>query len=397
MKKVLSLILVAVMLLGLCACANAPATDTEQTTTVATEPQIDATATDADKAKLDSLYAGREIRYGEMHAHADTGGKSDGKVTLPEWKEHMQENGVDFATIVDHRQTIHMRLEDWDSTKFIGGSEAATTLLGRPEGKNYLHYNMLFATVEEFETVLNLYPLEFQYFGDFFPYPNWTDEKLNQFSRDIYANGGLFVHVHPQVNDNYIVSDDPLDYFFGDVMGFEVLTGYHAKDMKTESNLKQYDTWVKLLNLGKRAYATCGSDAHGSLVDVVACLGTIYAENTEAKTLLDYIRAGDFVAGPAGIQMCVGDAQMGGEGSFAGHRLVLSAGAIHKATYNAEHAYRVDLYDDKGLVFSEEISGQELAYFAIDADANAKYYHANVYDVTADKIVAVGNPIWNAQ
>jgi len=392
MKKVLLLFLAAVMLLSLCACANEVS---PEQTTAETAPPVDATATDADIAKLDSLYEGREIRYGEMHAHANTGGKSDGKITLPEWKFHMQINVYDFATIVDHRQTIHMSLEDWDNTKFIGGSEAATTLTNRPEGKNYLHYNMLFATLEEFETLLKTYPLKFQYFGDFFPYPNWNTEEFHQLSRDIYANGGLMVHVHPQANDTYMVSDDPLDYFFGDVMGFEVLTGYHAKDMKTESNLKQYDTWVKLLNLGKRAYATCGSDCHGTLADVVACLGTIYAEDTEAKTLLEYMRAGDFVAGPAGIRLSVGDGKMGDEVSFAGNRLVVAAGEVHYQTYKEDHSYRVDVYDDQGLVFSREISGKEVAYFAIDANPNAKYYRADVYDVTDEKIIAIGNPIWN--
>lgn len=392
MKKVMLLFLAAAMLLSLCACANEVS---PEQTTAETAPPVDATATDADIAKLDSLYEGREIRYGEMHAHANTGGKSDGKITLPEWKFHMQINVFDFATIVDHRQTIHMSLEDWDNTKFIGGSEAATTLTNRPEGKNYLHYNMLFATLEEFETLLKTYPIKFQYFGDFFPYPNWNTEEFHQLSRDIYANGGLMVHVHPQASDTYMVSDDPLDYFFGDVMGFEVLTGYHAKDMKTESNLKQYDTWVKLLNLGKRAYATCGSDCHGTLDDVVPCLGTIYAENTEAKTLLEYMRAGDFSAGPAGIRLSVGDGKMGDEVSFAGNRLVVAAGEVHYQTYKEDHSYRVDVYDDQGLVFSREISGKEVAYFAIDANPNAKYYRADVYDVTDEKIIAIGNPIWN--
>jgi hypothetical protein len=393
MKKILSLILAAVMLLSLCACTQTGAP--EQTTTVATEPKVDATATDADIAKLDGLYEGRTARFGEMHAHADTGGTSDGKCTLDQWKAHMAENEIDFSTIVDHKQTIHMRLPEWDNTMFIGGSEAGGPVMGSSATNNKIHYNMLFATVEEFENLLNMYPIEFQYIGGHFGYPNWTEEKMNQLSNNIYECGGLFVHVHPQANDTYMVSDDPLDYFFGDVMGFEVLTGYHAADMKTESNLKQYDTWVKLLNLGKRAYATCGSDCHGTLADVVPCLGTIYAEDTEAKTLLEYMRAGDFSAGPAGIRLSVGDGKMGDEVSFAGNRLVVAAGEVHYQTYKEDHSYRVDVYDDQGLVFSREISGKEVAYFAIDANPDAKYYRANVFDVTDDKIIAVGNPIWN--
>lgn len=257
-----------------------------------------------------------------------------------------------------------------------------------------LHYNMLFATPEEFETLLNMYPVEFQYFGDHFKYPNWTVEKFHQFSKDVYACGGLFVHVHPYL-DGMMVSDDPLDYFFGDVMGLEVFRSYNFIDMNDEQNQKAYKLWTDLLALGKRVYATSGSDAHSSLNGVTTGLGTIYAENTEAKTLLNYIRSGNSVAGPAGIRMCVGDTQMGGEGSFAGQRLVLSAGEIHELTYLEGHTYRVDLYSDQGLVFSGDISGKEPVYFAMDADPAVKYYHANVYDVTDNVIVAVGNPIWN--
>lgn len=396
MKKLLSFILALIVVFSLCACANEPAP--EQTTTAATEPKIDATATDADKTKLDSLYAGRTLRYGEMHAHADTGGNSDGKFTLDQWKAHMAENQVDFATIVDHKQTLHMKLDAWDSTMFIGGSEAGGAVLDSPAESNKLHYNMLFATVEEFEAFLNMqkYLLKFNFAGSFFGYHDFNVERMHQLSNDVYANGGLFVHVHPYL-DGCMVSDDPLDYMFGDVMGLEVFRGYSLADMNSEENQKAYKLWTDLLALGKRVYATAGSDAHGTLNDVTVCLGTIYAEDTEAKTLLEYMRSGNCVAGPAGIRMCVGDTQMGGEGSFAGQRLVLTAGAVHSKTYNPTHTYRVDLYDDQGLVFSEEISGQELAYFAIDADPDAKYYHANVYDVTKECIVAVGNPIWNAQ
>lgn len=388
MKRIFVLILTALLLFSLCACGNTAPTEN-------TEPKVNATAQEADVAKLDSLYAGRELRYGEQHAHADTGGKSDGKVTLPEWKEKMAMNGVDFATIVDHKQTIHMRLPEWDSSFFIGGSEAGCEIGGVQAEHLTVHYNMLFSTVEEFETVLNMYPVEFQYFNGLFKYPKWNVETLSNLSRTIYKNGGLLVHVHP-CHDGYLSSQNPLDYFYGDVMGFEVFTGYHG-DMTYPDNMKQYEMWLKLLDLGKRAYATCGSDSHGSLKNMPVSLGTIYSEARDAKVYLNYVRSGDFTAGPAGVRMAVGDTRMGGETSFQGQRLVLSAGQIHTLTYNPEHTYRVDLYSDTGLVFSEEITGQDPQYFAVDADPAVKYYHANIYDVTDDKIIAVGNPIWNSE
>lgn len=388
MKKILTILLAAFLLLSLCACGNAPAEET-------TEPKPDVTATDADIAKLDSLYAGRELRYGEMHAHADTGGKSDGKVTLNQWKESMVASGVDFATIVDHKQTIHMRLPEWDNSVFIGGSEAGTDVSGVAAEHVQVHYNMLFSNVEAFEATLNTYPTQYQYYGGFFRYGSgmWSVEKLSDLSRTIYANGGLMVHVHP-CHEGYLSSQDPLDYFYGDVMGFEVFTGYHG-DMTYPDNMKQYEMWLTLLDLGKRAYATCGSDSHGNLKQMPVSLGTIYSEAKDAAVYLNYLRSGDFTAGPAGIRMAVGDTRMGGETSFAGNRLVLSAGQIHSLTYDPTHTYRVDLYSNADLVFSEEITGQDPQYFAVDADPTVKYYHANIYDVTDDKIIAIGNPTWN--
>jgi len=395
MKKMMALLSVAVMLVGLCACTNEP--ETVQTTTTA--PSVDATATDADIAKLDGLYAGRELYFGEMHSHADTGGNSDGKHTLDQWKAMMDRENLDFATIVDHDQLLHMTLDEWDNSMFIGGSEIGGTVKDSPSAKKKLHFNMLFSTVEEFENLLNMYPIELQYIpsGGLFDgsRDDWKVAELNELSNNIYEKGGLFVHVHPYLENYCLEAEDPLDYMFGDVMGLEVFRSYPDEDMNDEQNVKSYKLWTDLLALDKRVIATSGSDAHASLDGCRVCPGAIYSEEKNAELYLDYIRAGDVVAGPAGIRMTVGDTRMGGECSFAGQRLVLSTGAIHSYTYDATHTYRVDLYDDKGLVFSEEISGVDQEYFAIDADADAKFYRANVYDVTKQCIVAVGNPIWN--
>lgn len=390
MKKATLIFLAMVMLFALCACAANLVGEPSE------EPVINTTATDVDIAKLDSLYEGRQLRYGEMHSHADTGGNSDGKFTLDQWMSEMQDKGVDFAAIVDHKQTTHMRLPEWDHAKFLGGSEAGGYITDSPAKNRMMHYNMLFSTVEDFESLLNMpnYQLKFQFVGGTFKYPNWKVEEMNQLSRDIYDCGGLLVHVHPN-HKGYFESDDPQDYFFGDVMGYEVFTGYHG-DMTYEDNQKQYEYWTKLLALGKRAYATCGSDSHSNISNMPISLGTVYTAQKDAAEYLSCIRSGNLTAGPAGIRMCVGDTQMGGEGSFAGNRLVLAVDEIHKLTYKEDHTYRVDLYNDRGLVLSQEISGKEPTYLAIDADPEAKYYHANIYDVTSDRIVAVGNPIWNS-
>ena len=38
---------------------------------------------------------------------------------------------------------------------------------------------------------------------------------------------------------------------------------------------------------------------------------------------------------------------------------------------------------------------EALSFDATDADADSKFYRANVYDVTLNKIFAVGNLVWN--
>ncbi len=42
-----------------------------------------------DFSKLDKLYEGRRAYYGDYHDHGATGGTSDGKTTLEDWKDYM--------------------------------------------------------------------------------------------------------------------------------------------------------------------------------------------------------------------------------------------------------------------------------------------------------------------
>lgn len=387
MKRLFAFLLAALMLLSLWGCANN--TDAPETTT---EPALDITASQADIAKLDALYAGREAYHGELHDHANTGGTSDGKNTLREWKDEMALiKDMDFATIADHRQVLHMRLEEWDNSLFIGGTEASTFISDSKATQTRIHYNMLFADPEGLENVLNAFPVKYQYINDHFTYPSFLTEEMIQVIETIQENGGFFTHVHP-LGDNYMISDDPLDYVFVDGTGFEVLCGYYG-NMSAKDNQEAYEYWKQILAAGKRVYATSGSDSH-RLSNTVS-LTTIYSEKQDAKTYLDHVRAGDFTAGPAGIRMCIGDTKTGGSCSFAGQRLVISTGDFHSKEYDPTHTYRVDVYDEDELIFSQELAGEERAYFAIDADPASKLYRVEVYDVTEDYIFALGNPIWN--
>ena len=88
------------------------------------------------------------------------------------------------------------------------------------------------------------------------------------------------------------------------------------------------------------------------------------------------------------------NAVTGSAGDFAGKRVVIAVGDFHPLI-DREHAYRLDIYDETGLIASRDVGAEEMNYFAFDARSNAVYYRANVYDVTDDKILAVGNPVWN--
>ena len=388
MKKILVSLLVAVMLLSLCACGNA---DVAPETT--TEPVLDVTATDADIAQLEALYSGRQAYHGELHDHADTGGTSDGKNNIREWEEMMSITDMDFATFADHKQVLHMRLDEWDNSMFIGGTEAATNITDSKAEQKNLHYNMLFAEPEGLEVVLNTYIEKFMYINDHFSYPNFSTAQFAALGQCVMDNGGFFVHVHPK-GDKYLLSDDPLDYWFVDGMGLEVLCGYYG-NMNELNNQEAYTVWTELLKLGKRVYATSGSDSHR--LSKTVSLTTVYSEEKSAKAWLDHVRSGNFTAGPVGVRMCVGDTPMGSTGSFEGQRLVISLGDFQSKEYREDSWYSVRIYDENGLVCSQNVDLPNTCYVAMDADPAAKLYRVEVYDELEQYIVALGNPIWNEQ
>ena len=177
------------------------------------------------------------------------------------------------------------------------------------------------------------------------------------------------------------------------VGGFEVTNaGYGETD--SEANSTAYRIWVDLINSGRRIWATCGGDGH-SVLPYFRILTTLYAVEKKPEGYLDQMKVGDMTAGPAGIRIAVGNTATGGKGGFAGNRVVIAAGDFHPQAIKEDHVYRLDVYDETGLLFSQEISTTEMNYFALDARTDALYYRANIYDVTANRIFAVGNPVWN--
>ena len=413
LKRYISAILCVCLLLSLAACGgNSMPAETSKANYLAAQSDI---------ALLDKAYEDRVAYHGEMHDHANTGGTSDGQKDLAFWKLALDGFDMDFATIVDHQQALHMQLEDWDNTIFVGGSEAAAFPSDLQAATvRQMHFNMIFSKPEDLINTVTaydaLYPdtgfksqvfpedydgeyadqmagdWHFTYlYGDTAP----TKAQMAQLIEIIKENNGMFVHVHPK-SDGCIDSTDPLDYWFADYTGLEVFYGYRGYAPERPEVQRNYQLWKDLLALGKKVYATAGSDKHA--LPNTDALTTVYAAQKHADAFLDRFQAGDFVCGPVGIRMVIGDATMGGETEFAGQRVVFSVGDFHSSAYNRTQKYRVDLYDDQDLVFSQVLEDPaQTTCFAVDARADAAFYRVEIHNETTGLLHALGNPIWNVK
>ena len=417
LKKVFSFLLCLCLVASLAACGG------NTQSAEPTQPADPYAALAADIAALDKAYAGRVAYHGELHDHADTGGTSDGHRTLTSYKAGMDELGIDFATIVDHRQILHMELDQWDNRLFIGGSEAGAIIDGLEAAtERKAHINLLFANSQDFIDAVNAYdakvdnagfmgqdyPADYNIGEDaeklaggwhytplYYDYNRPDKEDLATLINTVREHGGMFVLVHPK-SPNYIVSDNPMDYWFADYCGLEVFYGFGGYAPSRSVTLKNYELWKTLLAMGKKIWCTAGSDKHAD--PNTDALTTVYSETQDAATYMTHIANGDLVCGPVGIRMVIGDAVMGGEISFAGQRLVFSVGDFHESAYVATHSYQVEVYSDKGLVFKQKLEDPtQLTYFAMDADPEVNFYRVEVHNLTTSMLHALGNPIWNVK
>ena len=336
---------------------------------------------------LSSLYENRKVFHGELHDHSQSGGTSDGQRALAEWPGMLKEKEMDFAAILDHRQIRHMYLPEWEDGLFIPGTEPGTSISDLECENNGMHYNILLPHRDELEKLLNEFP-EYAFTGGtegHFIYPSFTKARFGELIDAVLARGGFFVHPHPK---QVMKSENALDYWFRDKTGIEVF--YNDYDSKyTDAN---YPLWVELLSLGKRVYACAGGDYHNHATD--RALTTIYAEEKSAKAFMPHLRNGDFTCGQCGIRMCIGNTVMGGETDFNGKRLLAAIDDFHKSVKRKDHTFRADLFFGGERAYSFPVSCETPNHIAIDLK-NAPFCRVEVVDETENRIIAVGNPIWN--
>ena len=364
--------------------------------------------TAAEQTEIESLlaaYADRIPRYGEAHNHSASGpvGGADGYKTIEEWRAGMLQQKMDFATIVDHRQSSHMYVEDWnnDQVTFLGGTETGTDITDLPDGKNNIHMNLIFSDITKFEELINSGHPQFTnvaeapegWSGYTFKAGACSKQDIRELVALVQEKGGFFAHVHPKY-DGYVDSEDPLDYYFGDYTGIEVMCATSSKsDSRKDWNVRAYDLWVDLLELDKKVYATYGNDDHNA--PTTYSLTTFYTATKSGDEYMQYMRAGDFTPGWVGVRMQVGDTLMGGTTDFIGKKLVIAASDMFADKYDASHKYVIQLYDDGGILLESELDPSQMNYYALDADPEAKFYRVLIWDMTVGAHVAVGNPIWN--
>ena len=336
--------------------------------------------------RLFELYKGRLVYHGELHDHSNSGGTSDGKQTLSFWKERLAELKMDFAAILDHRQVRHMYLPEWEDGLFIAGTEPGTTILDSRATVKDVHYNMLFQHRDELEKLLLEFP-QYEFEGGIeghFKYPKFTRESFGELIDAVRAHGGHFVHPHPK---QLMVSDDPLDYWFRDETGIEVV----YISLESEETKVNYKLWCDLLALGKRVWASAGCDLHNLPSD--KALTTVYASERSSKGFVERLRVGDYKLGSVGIRMCIGDMLMGSHGKLDDNKLEVVVSDFHPSVIIAEHKYRLDIITQDGVINSVPVAPDEENHFVFDIP-KCDFVRCEVFDEDRALRIAIGNPIW---
>ena len=82
--------------------------------------------------------------------------------------------------------------------------------------------------------------------------------------------------------------------------------------------------------------------------------------------------------------------------SFLAVSSLIGAHQPQSAIVSLLNTYVTDSYliSDEGIVFSQYISCEDTAYFAVDTQ-DVMFYRVEVWDTTLNSLLAIGNPVWN--
>lgn len=344
----------------------------------------------ADFSWLDKLYAGRQRFYGDFHCHSKSGGTSDGKTPIEEYVQGMQENQLDFAAIVDHRQMRHFFLPCWDEKYLICGTEPGTVFTdeGKPNYAKKMDYTMIFPDKSGLQQVLD----RFEGFGftgtpldGSFKYYCMSRQTFLEIAEFVYSIGGLLSHAHPR---QMMYSDDPLDYYFGDHVPLETI---HVAP-ENYATWQNRQLWIRLLKLGKRVKTHGSSDSHGPVSN--RGLTAVYAEKQCAADIFNVIRSGDCTAGGVAIQMSIDAAPMGSVTDYTpGKTLYIRVEDFHPAHRKEDTVFCLKVYTDKGLAYARQFDCNNMQQLALPVEKRM-YYRVEITNESDGCPVALSNPIW---
>ena len=345
----------------------------------------------ADFSALDAYYADCNPYYGDLHTHSNSGGTSDGHTPIGEWVAKMDEVGLDFAVLVDHRQMRGYFLPEWSEERFVMGTEPGTSIkeMGDPNAAmTTLHYNMVFPHKYGLAMVLANFP-EFKFQGDEltgkFGYPSFTLTRIRELNDYIRSIGGVLSHAHPKI---LMASADPLDYYLGEWSYLEIFTWGYASN----ASYKNYDLWCEILAKGKHMYASAGSDTHSAVN--ANCLSTFYTKKRFHTDFMDRIRVGDYAVGGIGLKMMIDGNPMGSQIEYKdGMKLNIRVDNFHKNVWRPDTAYELQVWTDEGLAYSSMFNGKEAQELTLEVQKR-KFYRVVIEDLTHKYRVLVGNPIW---
>ncbi len=243
------------------------------------------------------LLGGKNFYKGNMHCHSNL---SDGKYSPQELKELYKEKGYSFLAITDHEHfNDHSAMNDKD---FITITSAEYAIKEFPEQSTLKNLNMKVCHLNLYakkpDNTFNIcYNSVLDHFskGDIrkaLKKPEkdyeriYGGEGISEIIKTANENGFFVCYNHPRWSlENY-----------GDYSGYEGLWGVEIYNTGVNvSGLYEYDINVfdDFLRDGKKIFASCGDDNHGS-VSMFGAFVMVNAQNLDYESIISALLNGEF-------------------------------------------------------------------------------------------------------